>query len=70
MRRSFEKRLETKIVRCEYLVGVWTGKNVQSLIDSLSGVPKEAKIVDIEEDDNDIYLVFQCEKEIKNESKT
>jgi len=70
MRRSFEKRLETKIIRCEYLVGIWTGKNVQSVMDSLSGIPKDAKIIDIEEEDTDIYLVFKCEKEIENENKT
>ena len=69
MRISFEKILETRIVRTQYKIGSWKGLSAKSLRESLSQVPDNAVICDFDSDvdidgieGDDRYLIFEEEK--------
>lgn len=64
MTSMLETLLETKVIRRRWKVRYWIGVDVRALFDVLSKVPPEAKIVDVDEDDEGRReIIFECEQE-------
>jgi hypothetical protein len=59
---EYRKHSQFKITRTEHRIRVYVGGHAQNLIKAVSNLPLDAKLVDIEDDENGhVQLVFMTE---------
>jgi len=64
---SYEKILETKVIRTQHLVRIFIGETASSIMNTLKNVPPKARLIEVDEDDrsnekNYAELYFEEEK--------
>jgi hypothetical protein len=67
LRTSYEKRVTSKVIRTEHVIGIWFSQSVAMLREALENVPATAILVEIEDSENgDEYLLFRDEEIINS----